>query len=600
MNSERTAIDLMKAIYCLTAFLILSTIARADTVHLRNGESIEGHVSREGDEYTVELPDGSKLSLSSGEVDRVERSADIRPAAGADDPAVSATRDVEAAFAKLKDASESDANKIIAEIHASGEHAVPGLAALLKNSDAEKRALAARLLGAIGSASGCDALCEAMLDEEPAVRTAAAKALGAIGSSAARVALLTALTTDTSDDVRIAAIGAVNRIADRFSVPFLVDALRNPRLRPLAEEGIGKLDEPGIVPCLYRLLEKEDEAVKRSALKLLPEKVKPCDMRIILELLGSEDAAARRAAAQALAKLRVRKDVGVAANIELFEKGSDDMKKSAEAALKKATGKSFDDAAKWREWYASSVFRRIYLVPIAGASQEAVKKLAFALQAELKTPAVVRESMPMPAAARMEGDGCNAEVVLNELKALSRKLPDALRVIGVTNADLVLPKQGFFFSPYIAGGPVVLSTLRLRAGDSQVTQSRAITQALHALGYSLHLPPCKNMECPLSDVFVADDLDTKKPRLCEICSEGAAKAIVAERLLAAWDPKACEEFDRMAASNPTDGTLEAAAYVNEMWRNPDKAAIQQWRKILTGKDERTVNLINKRLKLIGM
>ena len=92
---------------------------------------------------------------------------------------------------------------------------VPRLRVSLKDSDAAKRAAAARLLGEIGAPAkeAVPDLVDALKDPEPVVRQNAAKALGDIGpSSIAAVGPLIGLLGDHDWQIRRAAAYALGRI----------------------------------------------------------------------------------------------------------------------------------------------------------------------------------------------------------------------------------------------------------------------------------------------------------------------------------------------------------------------------------------------------
>ncbi len=62
----------MKPILTAALVLSLAALAPADTVHLKDGTSIEGNLSRSGDDWTVTQPDGRVVRVPAGQVKSVE------------------------------------------------------------------------------------------------------------------------------------------------------------------------------------------------------------------------------------------------------------------------------------------------------------------------------------------------------------------------------------------------------------------------------------------------------------------------------------------------------------------------------------------------
>jgi len=122
-----------------------------------------------------------------------------------------------------------------------GEPAVPGLSAMLTNSDARLRARAATTLWGIGAKAGgaSDALARALSDADVEVRRSAAMALGAIGPSAApAVPALIATLKDRDYGVRQQAAQALGAIgpAAKAALPALAVAAKHDGIRPTVEE----------------------------------------------------------------------------------------------------------------------------------------------------------------------------------------------------------------------------------------------------------------------------------------------------------------------------------------------------------------------------
>ena len=405
------------------------------------------------------------------------------------------------------------------------------------------------------------------------------------------------MTDDPREDVKLAAAAALIQINDPFAVPFLVDMLKEPALRSTIEDGLVKSGDPCVFAFARRLVASNDPALKKSGLRLLAEASMPCHVSSLTNMFIDKDL--KRPAMQALARMRARKDYAVPVAIETLFTGSGDLSKASQLFLQKASGKDFGaEVSKWNEWWTSTIPRRIHLVPFGSVSRELTRKLAAVIQAEFKLPvAMPREGLAIPPGSKWAGGQYNADTFLNALEEYARKNSDALRVVGVTDCDLGLPGRGYFFSPWRAGGPVVVSARRMKASDYAITCSRAATQAVHALGYSLFLPPCDKPDCPLADVFVVDDLDGRKPRACDVCAQRIAHAVNAERGLSAWSPKAVDMFEAMIAWKSGDDAIRRAIYVSEMWRGPGSADTL-WRRLMaSATDDKVKALITKRLEI---
>jgi len=576
--------------------------AMGDIVHLRNGESVEGSVSREGDKVIIKRPDGSQLKVTEGEVDRIEQTAreaedtpdtpELEAAAGAADAIQ------QQVLAKLRADSDRELNRVIAEFKAMGERAVPGLMAALKATAPEDRLRAARALAEIGGSSANESLAKALADEDPRVRAEAARALGAVGSAASQPALIAAMLDDRNVGVRVAAAASLCRIDGEFSIPFLVSMLGDPALRSTVEQGLLKAENPCTASFLVPPLNSTDPQTRKSAALLLTATARPSQASMLMNL--AKDKEHKRLAQSVLARLRTRKDYAIPISISLL--GDDESARGAGLFLRRAAGKDLgEDPAPWRAWWNAAIPCRIHVVPFGLVSRELVKKVAAAVQGEFKLPVTIaKPELPIPAGCRFDSGQHNADAFLDQLDGYSQRNPDALRVIGVTEADLGLPGSGCYFSPARPGGPIVVSSWRLRATDSTVTFQRTCTQAIHALACSIHLPPCAVDECPYSDVFVAEDLDTKKPTGCKECAGRIAWLIGIQRALAAWDHNAIDMIESTAVWSRGGPMLMQAAIACEIWDEKDRAA-NYWKSFVAGEtDPLLKELMKKRLELVGL
>ncbi|HUO46193.1 MAG TPA: HEAT repeat domain-containing protein [Acidimicrobiia bacterium] len=107
-----------------------------------------------------------------------------------------------------------------------GTAAAPALSSLLVAEEEEVRAMAAELLGLIGSSGGSNQLAAVLTDPSPEVRVRATRALGRIGDASAAEALHRTLD-DPIPFVRAAAATAVAKIGHSASFERLVEMARS-------------------------------------------------------------------------------------------------------------------------------------------------------------------------------------------------------------------------------------------------------------------------------------------------------------------------------------------------------------------------------------
>ncbi|GAB2856970.1 hypothetical protein GCM10027176_69280 [Actinoallomurus bryophytorum] len=138
--------------------------------------------------------------------------------------------------------------------------------------DPERRAAAAKGLGRIGRAEHAQVLVDAARDPEPVVRAAAALGLGRLGVPGTGDVLI-GLMADADPRVRRRASVAADRLA--LTGPAVTEAFgrllsdedRHVRLNALA--GLIRLDAPGDLRVLVRLLGDPEPAIWGHALKLV-------------------------------------------------------------------------------------------------------------------------------------------------------------------------------------------------------------------------------------------------------------------------------------------------------------------------------------------
>jgi R-phycocyanin alpha-cysteine-84 phycourobilin lyase/isomerase len=147
----------------------------------------------------------------------------------------------------------------------------------LNSDDNQTRYYAAWWLGKHQAQSACDALSEALKDEQYRteaggypLRRQAARALAQLKNPQAVPALLAALNTD---DLRLkeAVIQALANIGDRQAIPFLIDLIKSEEQQPLEPliEALGSLGVWEVKSLIKPFLENPSERVQCAASRYL-------------------------------------------------------------------------------------------------------------------------------------------------------------------------------------------------------------------------------------------------------------------------------------------------------------------------------------------
>jgi HEAT repeat protein len=135
--------------------------------------------------------------------------------------------------------------------------AVEPLVPLLQDKVKAVREEASTALAAIGEAA-LSSLLSALTHVEWVVRLHAVEALGKTRSAEAVAPLLSVLFNDRDRAVREDVVRALGQIGDARAVEFLVTAMKEPGLRPLAVEALGQIGDRRAVPVLINVLEGVD------------------------------------------------------------------------------------------------------------------------------------------------------------------------------------------------------------------------------------------------------------------------------------------------------------------------------------------------------
>ena len=111
------------------------------------------------------------------------------------------------------------------------------------------------------------------------------------------------------------------------------------------------------------------------------------------------------------------------------------------------------------------------------------------------------------------------------MKMLSQSIPhNAVRLLGVTDADLAVPVLTFLFGQAQLNGPLALVSLcRLHQefyglpADPDSLRERTVKEVLHELGHTFGLTHCSERMCAMSLATHIGGVDAKSERYCDHC-----------------------------------------------------------------------------------
>lgn len=108
--------------------------------------------------------------------------------------------------------------------------------------------------------------------------------------------------------------------------------------------------------------------------------------------------------------------------------------------------------------------------------------------------------------------------------ALTRRPPEASRLLVLTECDIFIPMLSFVFGQAQLGGPVaIVSLARLHQEFYGLSPSRTILltrtckEALHEVGHTLGLTHCPDTRCTMSLATSIQQLDAKGSGYCSNC-----------------------------------------------------------------------------------
>jgi len=563
----------------------------ADTIILRNGQELHGRVTIEGAKARVELDVGATLTIDAGEIAKTVVEAPATTVTG-DAVAVSpelmarleAREKTHLLIEQLLEDKEAVRQKAEAELIQQGRQALPMVRSAFASATAVQRRHLLHVLGAVGDPASVPRITELLREPNAKdLHVDAARALADIVGHDAVLLLTDLLVNAKEADLRTECLRALGELRDPFAAPFIVDALRDPALRQAARAALQGWHDPELLPWVLPGLDEGAREAQVRAATWAAALITPAHALTFTKILDAYKDNKEVAKALFPGVQHLHKDFGLVGDIELLEAPQTLIKSSALDSLHKAT-KDKKRGATARDWQAerdAATQPHLVLAPIARVNRALLREIATDLETSLKTPGAalqVKVEVGFKAVALPGPDErrCDGRPLLARLDAERVADPQAVRVIGLTSAELSMPGLDAALAPTRPGGSIAVSIAGLgEVRDDTVRRARRLL--LHALARSLDLPPCTDQTCPSSALYAAGDLDAKSSRYCAACKTAFTAAWDAERDVAAYNyGAAAGRFAAIGArAKSAFAHAEAACYYERALQ--PVAAIEQWK-----------------------
>jgi archaemetzincin len=165
----------------------------------------------------------------------------------------------------------------------------------------------------------------------------------------------------------------------------------------------------------------------------------------------------------------------------------------------------------------------IQLLPFGSVPAELLAELCTGLTHEFAVPCQI---LPAEASPRFAFNVTRQQYLSTEILAsmITRRTPDAWRLLGVTLVDLYIPILTFVFGEaQLQGNCAVVSAHRLRQefyglpSNPVLFRDRLLKEAAHELGHTLTLSHCDDYQCVMSASHGVEWVDLKTSRFCSVC-----------------------------------------------------------------------------------
>jgi len=176
---------------------------------------------------------------------------------------------------------------------------------------------------------------------------------------------------------------------------------------------------------------------------------------------------------------------------------------------------------------------RIFLLPLGTLEPALLEGILEDVKAVIPLPLTLLDAQPHPDyAGEPAGRQYDSTPILKEVLRMAPA--DALRIVGVTEADLFMHVLSFIFGRAQLGGKAaVVSLARLRpefygeTPDGKRVAERAAKEIIHELGHTFGLVHCDLPECVMYLANVLRQIDRKSREFCGPCRERLDAALSA-------------------------------------------------------------------------
>ncbi len=602
---------------CWAVALLGAGWLQADTIVLRNGQQLSGRVTIEGDKARIELDVGGTVVIAKGEI--AKTTTDGPAAATGEAIAVSpelaarlkARESIHKLIESLLEEKEPARLKAEAELAQKGREALPIVRAAFAAAAPVQRRHLLRVLAAVGDPASVPRIVEILRNaNEKELHVEAVKALAAIAGHDAELALTELLVNSKDDEVRLECLKALADQASPFAVPFVVDGLRQDPLRQAARAALAAWEDPILIVHLLTLFDEGSRESRERLATALARVVNPGHALLLTRLLEWYNEEKDVAKALRDGVMRLHKDFPVVGDVELLAAPQLAVRDPALASLKalqKDKKKRGNTPRDWRDMRDEATEPYLLVESVGTVSRAMTSDIAADIETSLKSPGA-----PLPAKAKVslrtvplapwgEPRPRDARPLLARLDRDQAADPRALRLFGVTSAEVAIPGLEPAMAPTRFGGAILLSLAHLGETRDAVT-SRVRRLALHGLARSLGLPPCADPTCPSSSLYAPQDLDAKSSRYCAACRDAFIAAWSAGNDLAGFQYAAAgAKLAAIAGRAKTRDAYAAAAYAYERGVQP-LPAIDQWKSWQAAgggaAEPAQVALITKRMELL--
>ncbi len=165
----------------------------------------------------------------------------------------------------------------------------------------------------------------------------------------------------------------------------------------------------------------------------------------------------------------------------------------------------------------------VRLLPVGSIDFTLLEELCDAIPRRLPVRCeILPEPLDPTSSYHAERQQFHSSEILQRMQSIVR--PRDWRVLAVANVDLYIPILKYVFGEAQMGGPsAIISTFRLRQefyglpNDDTLLRKRALKEAIHELGHTLHLRHCPDYRCVMASSHSVEWIDLRESSLCDAC-----------------------------------------------------------------------------------